>query len=325
MKLLVFIFANNEEKTIKQVLDTIPKKIPGITEIVKLVIDDGSTDNTASISRKAGATVISNGAMKRLSYSFQVAVDWALEIGVDIAVNIDADLQMSPLDIPKFVEPIVQGRADFVAADRFTDPETGKFRRPENMPFNKYFGNLIGAVIVSRLSGQKFNDVTCGFRAYNRKALLNVNINTKDTYTQESFQILATKKLNIVHIPVVVKYFKGRKSRMVPNVLKYTSKSALNILRAFRDYAPLRFFSILGSTFFIPGLLAMLFTGIHWLNTGTFTPYKFLGILGIYAASLGVLTYLFGVVADMLDRVIHNQEKILYYVKSERFSKKKNK
>ncbi len=151
--------------------------------------------------------------------------------------------------------------------------------------------------------------------------MLNVNINTKDTYTQESFQILATKKLNILQIPVVVKYYKGRKSRVVSSVFKYVSRSALNIIRAFRDYAPLRFFTILGSIFFIPGLIFMLFTGAHWLNTGTFTPYKFLGILGIYAASLGILTYLIGIVADMLDRVIHNQEKILYYIKSQKYKK----
>jgi glycosyltransferase involved in cell wall biosynthesis len=321
MKLLVFTFAHNEEKTIKEVLTGIPKKIEGITEIVKLVVDDGSTDDTAKIAKQEGAVVIRNGAMKRLSYSFQVAVDYALEIGADIAVNIDADLQMNPGDIPKLVVPIVQGKADFVSADRFTDPQTGKFRRPENMPFGKFLGNLMGAFIVSRLSNQTFNDVTCGFRAYNRKALLNVNINTKDTYTQESFQILATKKLNILQIPVVIKYYKGRKSRMVSSVFKYVSRSALNIIRAFRDYAPLRFFTILGSIFFIPGLVFMLYTGAHWLNTGSFHPYKFLGILGIYAASLGILTYLIGIVADMLDRVIHNQEKILYYIKSQKFKK----
>ncbi|HRI05846.1 MAG TPA: glycosyltransferase family 2 protein [Candidatus Dojkabacteria bacterium] len=323
MKLVVFTFAHNEEKTIEKVLNGVPKKIDGISEITKLVIDDGSTDSTAKVAKKAGAHVIKNGNQKRLSYSFQVAVDYALENGADIAVNIDADLQMNPTDIPLLVAPIVEGRADFVSADRFSDPETGKFRRPENMPFGKYLGNLMGAFIVSKLSGKRFNDVTCGFRAYNRKALLNVNINTKDTYTQESFQILATKKLNILQIPVIVKYYKGRKSRVVTSVFKYISRSSLNIIRAFRDYAPLRFFSILGSLFFVPGLLLMLFTGIHWLNTGTFTPYKFVGILGIYAASLGILTYLFGIVADMLDRVIHNQEKILYYLKSTKYDKKK--
>src|SRR5690606_38988982 len=101
----------------------------------------------------------------------------------DIMVNIDGDLQFAPEDIPKLVAPIVEGKADFVAADRFTDPETGKRRKPKNMPPVKYYGNKLGARIVGSLSGQKFRDVTCGFRAYNQNALVALNINGEHTYT----------------------------------------------------------------------------------------------------------------------------------------------
>jgi len=84
MKLVVFTSAINEEETIGKMLDLIPAKIDGISEIVKLVIDDGSKDNTAKVSKDHGAIVLSNGVQKRLAFSFQRAVNKALELGADM-------------------------------------------------------------------------------------------------------------------------------------------------------------------------------------------------------------------------------------------------
>ncbi len=100
MKLIVFSICLNEEKTIGELLDRIPKKIEGIDEIVKVVIDDGSKDKTVQIAKEKGALVYSNQRQKRLAYSFQFAIDKALELGADIAVNIDGDLQFMPEEIP---------------------------------------------------------------------------------------------------------------------------------------------------------------------------------------------------------------------------------
>ncbi len=323
MKLIVISSCHNEEKTIGEVLDRVPKKIPGITSIDKVVVDDGSTDNTVEVARKHGATVIQNGQRKRVAYCFQVAVEYALEHGADIAVNIDGDNQFDATEIPLLVEPILKGEADFAAADRFTDAKTGKFRRLENMPVSKYIGNLLGAWIVGKMSGQKFADVTCGFRAYNRKALLHININNKFTYTQETFQVMAAKNLNIKSIPVTVRYFQGRKSRVVENIPVYVFKSALNIMKAFRDYSPFKFFGWLGAVPFVPGFFCLLFVGIHYINTQSFSPYKFVGGIGVYLVSLGLLSWLIGAFADILNRVLHNQEKIMYYAKSIYFDKKR--
>ncbi|MCC7290250.1 glycosyltransferase family 2 protein [bacterium] len=323
MKLIVISSCHNEEKTIGEVLDRVPKKIPGITSIDKVVVDDGSTDNTVEVARKHGATVIQNGQRKRVAYCFQVAVEYALEHGADIAVNIDGDNQFDATEIPLLVEPILKGEADFAAADRFTDAKTGKFRRLENMPVSKYIGNLLGAWIVGKMSGQKFADVTCGFRAYNRKALLHININNKFTYTQETFQVMAAKNLNIKSIPVTVRYFQGRKSRVVENIPVYVFKSALNIIKAFRDYSPFKFFGWLGAVPFVPGFFCLLFVGIHYINTQSFSPYKFVGGIGVYLVSLGLLSWLIGAFADILNRVLHNQEKIMYYAKSIYFDKKR--
>src|SRR3989344_15261 len=197
MKLLIVSICHNEAGTIGRLLDGIPETINGITEIEKWVIDDGSTDDTSEEAVKHGASIVRDGDQKRLAFRFREAVDIALARRADVMVNIDGDLQFNPADIPRLVEPIVRGESDFVAADRFSEGKTGRFRRPKNIPLGKDWGNRLGAKVVRRLSRHEFHDVTCGFRDYNRNALFALNTDGIHTYTQESFQVLAMKRLRI--------------------------------------------------------------------------------------------------------------------------------
>ncbi|MCB0749702.1 MAG: glycosyltransferase family 2 protein, partial [Ignavibacteriae bacterium] len=281
-----------------------------------MVMSDGSSDSTLMIAKKKGAIVLENKSQKRLAFSFRKLVERALEEGADIAVNIDADLQFRPEEIPEMIKPILEGKSDFVAADRFTDKETGKVRKPKNMAMGKYISNRLGSWIVSKLTGYRFPDVTCGFRAYNREALLRLNLNSQYTYTQESFQVLALAKLDISSIPVSIKYYPGRKSRVVTSFLKFLFSSAINIVRAFRDFAPLQFFGLLGGILFFIGLILDLAVFFHYFNTGSFTPFISVILIGVYLITLGIIAWIIGLVADMLDRIRNNQDKILYEIKS---------
>ena len=112
-------------------------------------------------------------------------------------------------------------------------------------------------------------------------------------------------------MPVEVKYYPGRKSRVVTSFMSFLFGSALNITRAFRDQAPLTFFMLFGSIPFVIGLIFLIFTGIHWGTTGEIFPYTSFGIAGLYSFTLGIIIWIVGLVADMLDRVINNQEKLL--------------
>lgn len=319
MELLIVSICKNEAATVGQLIDQIPRKYAGVGKVRICIVDDGSTDATAKIAKKHGADIVlSDGASKGLAFRFREVLDLAIEQDVDMLVNIDGDLQFSPKDIPALVAPIVQGTADFVAADRFTDPTTNIVRRPANMPLGKYLGNKLGAHVLSHLARQKFRDVTCGFRAYNRQAIHALNINSSHTYTQESFQILAIKRLRITCVPTHVTYFTGRKSRVVTHLPKYILISALNIMRAYRDFAPLRFFFGLGLGPVVIGLACGAFVSYHWLRTGSFTPYKFIGFIGLYLFSLGIFLWALGVFADMLVRVIGTQERTFEAVKRHR-------
>lgn len=322
LNLIVFSICKDEAETIGQVLDGVPQNIKGVSSIKKIVISDGSTDKTAEVAKKHGAEVIEFEEQRGLAYRFQQALDLVLKKGADVAINIDGDMQFDPKDIPKLVEPIVNGKADFVAADRFTDTKTDKRRKPENMPSNKYWANRMGAATMGVLSNYRFRDVTCGFRAYNQEAMLALNLNGKYTYTQESFQILAKKQKRIMSVPVKVKYYPGRKSRVVTSFGQFLFGSALNILRAFRDFAPLRFFVYLGTIPFVVGLLATGFVGLHWLDTGRTSPYQLVAFIGVYFISLGIIIWIIGIVADMLDRNLNNQEKIIEELKRNTYKNK---
>jgi glycosyltransferase involved in cell wall biosynthesis len=319
MKLVVMIPALNEEASILAVIRRVPHHIDGIDEICVVVVNDGSKDRTAECSREAGAFVVSHGTNQGVGRSFQTGLRTALSMGADILVNIDADAQFDPEEIPLLIGPILHDEADFVVANRFVDKEDGTRRRPQNMPPAKYWGNQVMASLIGFLTSQRFDDVSCGFRAYSRETMLMLNLTGVFTYTQESFLDLSYKGVRIKSIPVSIHYFKDRVSRVSSNLASYTYRTLKIIFRAYRDYKPLQFFSYLGSFPFMMGLACMLFSGIYYLSTGAFTPYKFVGILGIYLFSLGLLLFIIGFLADMFMRVRQNQEQILYYEKFRHF------
>lgn len=322
MYLIIFSICHNEEESIRELYKRIPKRIEGVDKIDYFILDDGSTDDTVKLAKSAGIEVFRNISQKRLAYSFQKAIDISLNKGADLVVNIDGDLQYSPEEIPLLVKPIINNQANFVAATRFADDDGNKRPIPQYMPMVNYYGNLIGTKIVSWLAGKTFTDVTSGFRAYDRDAMLSININGKYTYTQETFQQLAAKRLTITQVPVSIKYFPGRRSRVVKSAYSFIGSSALNIIRSFRDFAPMLFFFWFGMINFILGSFFSIFTIIHYIQTRSFSPYKAVGFAALFFISLSLVVWIFGLLADMLDRVINNQEKTLYLLKEKKYSNK---
>ncbi len=132
MKLVILIPAFNEEDSIQQVINSVPKTIEGISEVLVLVVDDGSSDQTSSLAEQAGAIVVSHPQNRGVGAAFNTGLIKALELGADVMVNIDADGQFSATDIPVLIEPIIASKADFVSGDRFTD-KNGHLVRPEYM------------------------------------------------------------------------------------------------------------------------------------------------------------------------------------------------
>lgn len=313
MNLGIIIPALNEEKKISETINKIPHKIDGITSIKVLVVDDGSTDKTVSQAKIAGAEVLSHFDNKGVGAAFQTGLEWGLSTKKDILVNIDADGQFDPRDISDVIKPLLENQADVVVANRF------KNGRPENMSATKYHGNKMMTFLINKLSGLNLTDVSSGFRAYNREAMLRLNLLGGFTYTQESILDLATKGLRIQNHNVKVTYFKSRKSRVASSIPSYALKTSSIIFKSFRDYSPLKFFGFTGLFLFGIGLALDLFVFWHYFTNGSFSPYISVILTGIYLNTVGLGIVVLGVIADMFDRMRKNQENLLYLFKKQQY------
>src|SRR3954462_11662240 len=96
MKLVVTIPALNEEKTIYQVVNGVPRDIEGVSEVEVIVVNDGSTDRTPEEALRAGAIVVSLPGKGGLGHVFRTGLERAMRRGADIIVNIDGDGQFNP-------------------------------------------------------------------------------------------------------------------------------------------------------------------------------------------------------------------------------------
>lgn len=316
MKLIIIIPAFNEEKTIAQVIQEIPRNIEGINELQILVTDDGSTDNTAREAKNAGASVVSHIKNEGLGIAFSTGIREALKQGADIVVNIDADGQFDPKDVPKLVKPILEKKAEMVVGSRFEDKTS-----LAQVPFLKRWGNKAFTSLINILTKQRFTDTQCGFRAYSREAILRLNLFGRFTYTQEVFLDLVNKGLKIEQVPIKVKYYKDRRAKITSSLLGYFLRTIIIILRTFRDYKPLVFFGIPGVTVFGAGIIFWLYSFIYWLIHYQTTPVRMYFFVGLGLLIFGFLLIILALIADMLKRLRQNQEEILYKLKKKEYEK----
>lgn len=309
-KLLVAIPAYNEEDKIGEVIQNIPRKISGISKVHVLVIDDGSTDNTAKIAGGLGAEVIKNYFNMGYGVAFGKGLQYALDNNFDLMVSIDGDAQFDPKDIPKLIKPIIENNADLVTASRFIN----KNYYPK-MPLFKFWGNKLMSIFISKLVGKKFYDVSCGFRAYSQRTLLSLNLHGRFTFSQETFIDLSFKRLKIVEIPIKVKYFPSRISKISSNLFTYGINALKIILETYRDYKPFTFFSYIALFFFIISIFFGSILLYTYVSIGSFHPNIWSGFVGGTFLFISIIFFIVGISADIIKRIRINQEEILYLLK----------
>lgn len=248
MKLIVQIPCLNEEATLPLVLESIPKKIPGIDHIEILIIDDGSTDATVKVAKAHGVKhFVSHPSNQGLGRSFHDGVMRALELGADIVVNTDGDNQYPQERIADLVQPILDKQADIVIADRQTHT-IEHFSR-----FKKLLQRL-GSAVVNKAAGTQLPDAVSGFRAYSRESLLRLNTITRFSYCTETIIQAGNKGLHMESV-IIDTNPKLRESRLFKSTWEHVLKSAITIIRAFIMYKPYMIFGWLGSILFVLGLV----------------------------------------------------------------------
>lgn len=148
--------ALNEEK---RIADVIEKTWTHVDDIV--VVDDGSTDMTASIAEAHKAKVIRLVENKGVGFATRAGCDYAIELGADIIVTIDADGQHNPEDIPLVVQPVRTGDVDITFGIR---------PRDKRMPFCKRCANAFFSCFSSFLFGMPIEDALTGYHAFSSAA-----------------------------------------------------------------------------------------------------------------------------------------------------------
>ena len=310
-KLVVILPALNEEKTISDVLGRVPRRMEGFDEVELLVIDDGSTDATVKLARDSGAKVVSHSENMGVGAAFHTGIRTALQSGATVIVNIDSDGQFNPLDIPELIAPIMDGRAQFVTATRFADPEL-----TPKMPTAKLWGNKTITYMINFLTKKHFTDTSCGFRAYSREAALRLTLFGHFTYTQESLIDLSFKNITMIEVPLKIRGEREHgKSRVASNLWRYGLKAATIMFRTARDYKPHYFFGVPGLTIFGAGIVAGLFLLRHYLVTGQTSPYRSLVQLSSVLIIVGFLLLFISLLADMLHRNRVIAEEAVYHAR----------
>lgn len=287
---VVFIPAYNEEGSIESVIRKIQEhyvRTPGArgyrTEII--VVDDGSVDRTAEVSRAAGVEVVVSHIRNRgLGASTRTALQRAFEMGADIAVKIDADFQHDPDDIDKVVRPIIDDRADSVFGTRFL----GGLQY--SMPVTRAVGNRFFSWLVGKLTGLKVTDGQTGLMAFGRRYLEQFNIIADYNETQQLILDSYRKNMRIIEVPVV--FYKRTTGKSFIS-WRYPFKVLPTILRHYVRITPF--------TLFMPaGLLCILAAAVvAATRSGSGTCFFSDATFSIWFVG-GVVILFMGLLADMV-------------------------
>ena len=311
MRLVVQVPCLNEEETLPAVLETIPTQIPGIDEIIVLIIDDGSSDRTVEVAQAHGVTHFVRHARNRgLGRSFHDGVQRALELGADIVVNTDGDNQYPQERITDLVQPIIAGTADIVIADR-------QVHLVEHFSGPKVLLQKIGSRIVNRAAGTDLPDAASGFRAYSRESLMLLNTITRFSYCMETIIQAGNKKLAISSVPIRTNA-KTRESRLFKSTYQHVLKSAGAIIRAYIMYKPYVIFSASALFFGVLGLIPFVRYAILQLESSPGSHLQSL-LVGTVLLVMSFLSVIIGIVGDLLRTNRSLIEDTLEHTKKMRF------
>lgn len=292
MKLIIQIPCYNEEVSLPVTLSKLPVHIDGIDEIEILISDDGSTDRTIEIAKEYGVKYIVTTTHHRgLARTFMAGIQRCLDEGADIIVNTDADNQYNADDIEKLVRPILDRKADIVIGARpIKDISTFS-------PFKKFL-QFLGSKIVRLISSTAVEDAPSGFRAFSREAALSINVFDNYTYTIETVIQSKTKGLHILSVPIRVNDT-YRKSRLVKNIFQYIRRNSFTIIRMFIIYRPFRFFTFIGGSIFLIGLILLArFLYFYLIDEGNGHVQSL--VVSSILIITGFQTCIFGIFADLL-------------------------
>jgi len=264
-----------------------------------IVVDDGSSDRTPAIARKAGAEVIIHenniGKGGALKTGFKAAVN----MGADIIVTMDSDGQHNPVDIPKLVDPILKGEAEMVNGSRYLN---GLDR---NTPAYRRFGQTVLDRATCINSGLKLTDSQSGFRAFASSIADIFGFNASGMGIESEMLADAGRAgINIKEVEIGVRYDVECSTK---NPIQHGLEVLLTVLKDMEFNRPLFYFTLPGIFLGTSGLY-MGVTSFQTFSLGgslNFGPTMLMVMLTVVGSSLAVT----GILLHSLAAIMRNVER----------------
>lgn len=313
MKLFIQIPCLNEAKTLAVTLSALPREVSGFESVHWLIIDDGSSDNTAQIALDNGADFVERHTHNQgLARAYQTGLDACLKHGAGVIVNTDADNQYNADDIEKLTVPILRGEADIVVGER-------PISETEHFSGLKKFLQKLGSWAVRVASKTDIPDAPSGFRAVSRAAAEELVVFNDYTYTLETIIQAGRKNIAITSVPIRTNE-DLRPSRLVKSKRSYIQRSVMTIVRIFAIYRPFAFFGTIGLAMLAIGtLIGLRFLWFYFSGNGDGHIQSL--ILAGALLIMGYQTIITAFIADLLAANRRLSEDIRKFVRKEQLTK----
>lgn len=293
MRTAVLIPCYNEELTIEKVIKDFKRELP---EADIYVYDNNSKDKTAEIAKK-------NGAIVKHEYKQgkgNVVRSMFYDIDADIYIMVDGDDTYPAEEVHKLIAPVVNGEADMCIGDRLSN---GTYQKENKRHFHE-FGNNIVKKSINILFKTGLKDIMTGYRVFNKKFVKNMPVMSPKFEIETEMSLYALdKKYIIKEIPIIYRDRpEGSTSKL--NTIKDGIKVCKTIVKMFKNYKPLKFFTTIAVIIFILGLIVGIPVIIEFAKTNFITKVP----SAVLATGLVILSVIIGQCGVVLDTVVKNNK-----------------
>lgn len=286
-KIAVLIPCYNEEKTIGKVVSDFKAVLP---EAVIYVYDNRSTDNTAKIAAQAGAVV----RREYVQGKGNVIRRMFREIDAQCYIMADGDDTYPAEFAPEMAKLVLEKKVDMVVGDRLSSTYFTENKRP----FHN-FGNSIVRKSINALFGSDIKDVMTGYRAFGYNFVKTYPVLSHGFEIETDMTIHAVDK-NMLVENVIIDYRDrpdGSESKL--NTYSDGFKVMRTILKLYKDYKPLRFFSVIAAVLIILAVIFFIPVLIEYIETGLVPNFPTLIVCG-FCVTAALMSYFSGLILSTM-------------------------
>ena len=288
MKTAVLIPCYNEAMTIEKVVADFRRELPDATIYV---YDNNSTDSTAEIARRAGAIV----KREYRQGKGNVVRSMLRDIDADCYLMVDGD-DTYPAESAREMCRLVEEGADMVIGDRLSSTYFTENKRPFHNE-----GNRLVRFLINRIFHSDIHDIMTGYRALSRTFAKNFPIISRNFEIETEMTIHALDKNFLIRELKIAYRDRQEGSHSKLNTYLDGMKVVATVFMMFRDYRPLKFFSLVSALLLLLAILMFIPVFIEYMQTGLVPRFPTLIVSGFIGIA-SLLTFFCGVVLEVMTK-----------------------